>query len=120
MDVMAWIALIMMGCLAGPSGNDRVRRAMPPASADIPGVHVAVATRSRERPSASRAGRRVATPCTAVLGDIDDDETEDDSPSAALLPALDPEIRRAWMRTTARPGSGQLLRPPTRRIPLRC
>jgi hypothetical protein len=120
MDVMVWIAMIMMGCLAGPLGDDRVREGTPSASADAPGVYVAVAARPPERSAASRAGRHDAASAIAVLGDIDDDETEEESPSAVLPPASDPHLGRARIRTTDRPGTGPFRWCPIGRIPLRC
>lgn len=113
---MVMKALVLFACLCGPSGKERAPACTTPAPARL----AVGSIRPHEHPVAATARRPGFDPSAMNLGDIDDDETEDDSPFAAMTAAPIAEAGRGWARSDARPGSGQVTHPSSRRVPLRC
>ena len=117
---MVMRALVLFACLGGPSGKDRAAGDAAPAPARLAGVHAGGSIRPHGHPTAAPARRAGFDLSAAILGDMDDDETEDDSPFAAITAAPVLEVGPGWVRSAARPGSGQVSHPSGGRIPLRC
>lgn len=119
MDMTLVKALAMIAALPVWAGSDRMSGGTP-TSVDFAGVRVEGRVLDHALRAAPSLHRQQASPSAALLGDIDDDDRDDDSPTAATFPAVLSESGLDRGRVEALPGSGQILHVATERIPLRC